>query len=151
MNSWEQLIRAANNAWLRANGLPELKASGQARDSETTSAHSLERTDASPPLAPIDLRGTEYWLSLPVEERLRLMTSARDSLQARLNEVTARMDAANDRSNAPVQIGSPLYERLRKPDQHDFRDAGNALEKVHPDPLHWSRWAERDEFDWREP
>ena len=28
---------------------------------------------------------------------------------------------------------------------HDFRDCGNALEKIHPDPRHWSRWAEREE------
>lgn len=64
--------------------------------------------------------------------------------------LAASLDRTDARPAGP-EVGSPLYERLRKPDTHDFRDRGDALEKVHPDPRHWSRWAERTEFDWREP
>lgn len=42
--------------------------------------------------------------------------------------------------------GTPLAPALAAAsDAHDFQDAGNPLEKMHPDPNHWSRWAEREE------
>jgi len=30
---------------------------------------------------------------------------------------------------------------------HDFRDRGDPMIKVYPDPHHWNRWAERSGFD----
>ena len=69
---------------------------------------------------------------------------------------TLMRDITDDRSNDPVQVGSPLWNPLRKNpyaelDFHDFRDRNNPLEKVHPDPHHHSRWPERTDFDVLEP
>lgn len=66
------------------------------------------------------------------------------TLAATTATVTPVAAAPNPLANIPFIPGESAPDFSRP--VHDFRDAGDPLEKIHPDPHHWTRWKERNDY-----
>ena len=52
----------------------------------------------------------------------------------------------NPVGNSPANGEMTSSALAAAPDTHDFRDRGDPMVKVHPDPQHWSNWEWRPDL-----